>query len=197
MINKKGVSPLIAAVLLIAFTIALGAIVSTFLIKKTQEFKPEEIAQQSTFCEAVTLGYTASNEDGDERLIITTGETQLLKNLILINKGSFSIHELVITSPGFTSRSQKIFDEEGIIVLGGIAPGGRYTIDIQIYIDTEIGIGSANKEIKIVPKVKDPETGKLVICPDRQMVLDYTRLCKDIYSNLDLSINTYSGCPDS
>ena len=35
--NKKGVSPLIAAVLLIAFSVALGAIVITFTTQSTHE----------------------------------------------------------------------------------------------------------------------------------------------------------------
>ena len=47
--NKRGVSPLLAAVLLVAFSVALAGIVANYVIKKTNEFDPNLIAEETIF----------------------------------------------------------------------------------------------------------------------------------------------------
>ncbi|MFA4887315.1 MAG: archaellin/type IV pilin N-terminal domain-containing protein [Candidatus Nanoarchaeia archaeon] len=53
--SKRGISPLIATVMLVGFAVALGAMVSTFLIKEAKDFKPESFLEDSPFCEGVVL----------------------------------------------------------------------------------------------------------------------------------------------
>ncbi len=53
--SQRGISPLIATVLLLGFAVALGAIVSTFLIKQAKEFKPESFLEDSPYCETMVL----------------------------------------------------------------------------------------------------------------------------------------------
>ena len=43
--SKRGISPLIAAILLVAFAVTLAALVSTYVINKTKEFAKQEIKE--------------------------------------------------------------------------------------------------------------------------------------------------------
>src|SRR3989344_437354 len=98
--NKRGISPLIATVLLVAFAVALAGIVSNYVINKTKEFKPEAIVEDSLLCDEVSLGFSVTSVDGDpdvkcERA--ATGNIKYFKGLKLKNKGSFTIHKYQIT----------------------------------------------------------------------------------------------------
>ncbi len=52
---KRGISPLIATVLLVAMGVALAALVSTYVIKQTKAFKPESFIEDSPYCEDLNL----------------------------------------------------------------------------------------------------------------------------------------------
>ena len=53
--KKRAISPLIATVILVGFTVALGAIVSTYLIKQAKGFNPESFVEESPYCESIVL----------------------------------------------------------------------------------------------------------------------------------------------
>ncbi len=167
--NKRGVSPLLAAVLLVAFAITLGAIVSNYVINKAREFDPEKIAEASILCESVSLGYTA-----DENLHLEDqgGGISTLEPVTIINRGSFSIHKLIITAPGQVSQTYPINTP-----LKYIAPGdSNNEYNISIGLDP----ASSDKRIKIVPVINDREKNKFVQCAERQIVFDWSQLCMDI-----------------
>lgn len=170
--NKRGISPLLAAVLLIAFAIAMAAIVSTFVLKKTREFNPNVIAQESVFCESVNIGYTV--DDPNSLTINTTvPSVELLQGITIINRGTFSIHKFIVSSPGLESSDYLIRNATGISTL---QPGAnnKYNVSIQII------SGNSNKEIKLVPVIKDPEKNQFVACPDRQLLINYSQLCNEV-----------------
>src|SRR3989338_391385 len=105
--TKRGISPLIATVLLVAFSIALAAIVSTYVINKTKEFKPEAIIEDSLLCDSVALGYSVESTGGsdevlkyDSALSDKEGNVILYKltGLKLVNKGAFNIHRFLINA---------------------------------------------------------------------------------------------------
>lgn len=173
--NKKGVSPLLAAVLLVAFAVALGAIVSNYVIKQAKQFNPEVIAEQSVFCESVSLGYSVPDPDNLRVNNIDIGgrTVRVFGDITLINRGAFSIHQLIITAPGVQSRPYVIYDEEGNAA--SIKPGADNKYNISISLGA-----SSDTEIKIIPVIKDPEKNQFVRCPDRQVVIDYEQLCVEV-----------------
>jgi len=173
--NKKGVSPLLAAVLLVAFAIALGAIVSNYLIKQAKEFNPEKIAEESVFCESVTLGYDIDDPTnlGFQEKTISGRPFTFFEYITVINRGAFSIHQLIISAGGMASRPYPIYDDAGQISNISAGVNNRYNLSINMN-------RGSNDEIKIVPVIKDPEKDVFVRCADRQLVINYTQLCIEV-----------------
>src|SRR3989344_2957906 len=87
--NKRGISPLIATVLLVAFAVALAGIVSTYVISKTKEFKPEAIVEDSLLCDEVNLGFSVDSDLSNVKCDSITDSTDVkyFKGLKLKNKG--------------------------------------------------------------------------------------------------------------
>lgn len=196
--NKRGVSPLIATVILVAISIAMAATISTYFLKQAKEFNPEEIVEGGILCESVTLGF-----DVGEGFSISSSNPSSIGPLVLINRGSFSIYQLVITAPGFKSRNLNVLeldptgnsdnpeiDSNGGYILGAILPSddtdtGRN--DNEYPLTLQIRDNEANREIKIVPVICDVEKSEgctdqnkrvLVTCPNRQLVINYEELCE-------------------
>ncbi len=176
MSKKRGISPLLAAVLLVAFSITLAALVSTFIIKKAREFNPDVIAQESVLCDGVSLGYTVSQADigtfGISRPNGAPASVEVLGPLTLTNRGSFSIHRLIITAAGVPSVQHIFTDPPG--VLSPQQGNNRATISIQV------NRNLPDKEIKIVPVINDTEKNQLVRCTDKQVSIDYVKLCTEV-----------------
>lgn len=187
--NKKGISPLLAAVLLLALTISMAAIVSNYIIKKTKEFNPDTIAEQSTFCESVTLGYTIQEQDVPKFKVYEEGDDDplnpgkkisgdgvfLLSPITFVNRGSFSIYQLIINAPGLQSTVYPIINAKKRIEPGA---NNKYVTSLQI------NPSDKNRQIKIVPVINDSEKNVLVKCTDRQLIVDYTVLCTDLKKDL-------------
>lgn len=175
--DKRGISPLIAAILLVAFAVTLAALVSTYVINKAKEFHPEEIAEESLLCESVSLGYTADAAISIDAIPGDTSGLQLIGPITLINRGAFSIHQLIITAPGQVSQPYPVWDTS-VSPARAIAlePGANNKYNISIGLNSDL----EDKTIKIVPVVNDTEKVQLVRCTDRQVVIDYTQLCLDV-----------------
>lgn len=169
--NKRGISPLIATVLLVAFSIALAAIVSTYVIQQTKKFKPMAIVEDSLLCDDVSLDYDI--EDPQNLQYETSGSICTLKGITLVNKGAFSIYKYIITSPGLGTSPEQFFLNEGNNEKSPILPQGT----------RKITIGLKNREdklIKITPIVKDPEKeNTFVKCTRRQLIFDHVKLCAE------------------
>ena len=159
---KKGISPLIAAVLLVGFTIAMAAFVTNFLIQKTEEsFQPETIIGSSEYCDFVSLGYTVNG------LTVTNftavGNVKNVSGIQVTNKGSFTIWKLTIQNPGAD-------ETEGNIPLG-VKPKG--VLDFMILFDPV----STERYVKITPWIRDPKTNETVICIDSDLVFNLEDAC--------------------
>ncbi|HLC86514.1 MAG TPA: archaellin/type IV pilin N-terminal domain-containing protein [Candidatus Nanoarchaeia archaeon] len=194
--NKRGVSPLIAAVLLVAFAVAMAAFVSSFVIKKTKEFKPESFIQDSALCDGVTLAYEVMKNPSEvppNDLKISYGRTSdqnvyTIYGLRLKNKGAFTIYKLTINSPGQQSQDYDITKVASISKPDGLKPGE--SIPDSSETDPESGsvikfpfkVDKKNKNIKIIPWIQDPEKDlgdpeKNIICTKRALYIDPIGLC--------------------
>ncbi|MBS3168051.1 hypothetical protein J4216_02935 [Candidatus Woesearchaeota archaeon] len=199
--NKRGISPLLSAVILVAFVVTLGAVVSSYFIKQAKEFDPNLIAEESVYCDSVGLGYdvldranfNTHQEGGIDPVTMdpaTPGSgrpinfgpnpsptRRLLSPLTLINKGTFSIHKLIITAPGAGSVTYQIVDSSGATpTLSSISPGQNNKYNISIDLNT----GFNDDEIKIIPIINDTEKSQFIRCVNRQIVINYTQLCLDV-----------------
>lgn len=170
MINKKGVSPLIATVLLIGFSLAIAAMVITFSIKSTKNTMEDveknlavteycnEVAYQvePESCQMVAGGVEGCNNLG--------AVTKVLKNVQIKNKGTFSIRKVKVTSIGVETP---VYDDT-------IKPNGRATIgDIQVCLGDETdGI------VRFIPFVKDDKE-QLVPCSQIQKEFDANEYCQE------------------
>lgn len=175
--NKRGIGPLLATVILVAVAITLGALVSNYMIDKAKEFDPSAIAEESVYCESVTLRYTAyAQETADFDALGGCSNSNSIGPIYLINGGAFSIHKLIITSPGYESLPPRNILTAGSTEPGEIIPGGNYPIMVQINSRLD-----NNKNIKIIPVIEDKEKDEFVSCVKRQLVIDYTELCADVF----------------
>ena len=167
MFSHKGVSPLIATVLFIGFSVALAAMVSTFVIQKTKEFDPSSVVA-SSYCEqaALALGSTAATLGESESGSCPIGGDYLLaQDLSLVNKGAFSIHKISYTPPGQNSLE---FALEPIL-----APGASDVFTFG-YCSTLAAADGA--VFKFTPWIQDPETQEVVPCPMRELQVPYSAI---------------------
>ena len=197
--SKRGISPLIATVLLVAFSLILAAIVSNFILKKTRDFNPSILAEDSVFCDSVNLGYGIDQaqslklgkyEEGlSPNPFAASGTlpsgTHLFGPFNLTNKGTFSIKQLIITAPGKGSKTFPIFING---VPGQLAPAQSK----EFYVSLDFG-SSLGDEIKIVPIIKDTEKNQFVRCPTKQVVFRYNQLCNEVTGH-DCCVCTSSIC---
>ncbi len=214
--NKRGISPLIATVLLVAFSIILAALVSTFIINRAKEFNPNVLAEDSVFCESVSLGYKVDKIDivkfglypalGSNPLRqgeTLSATTNLFGPLNLTNKGTFSIHQLIISAGGNQSKTVPIIilGTGGAPTIGTIPPSQGYSTYIQLnsLTNSQIQLNSlTNSQIKIVPVINDTEKNQFVKCITKPLIFDYKQLCRDVKPGVasTQTTPTYSqGCP--
>ena len=143
---KKGISPLIATVLLVAFSIALAGIVSTYVINKTSEFDPGAIVEDSLLCDEVNLGFLVTDTDISNVDCEDVSGITLFNGLSLKNKGSFTIRKIQIDSPGIEGGIPTPINENT-----GIKPSA--SIDQSLPFTGNF----LDAIIKITPSIVDPE----------------------------------------
>ncbi len=88
--SMKGISPMIATVLLIAFTVAVGGIVSLFLtgLTTTQTGISEQAGTNTTRCAAVSIDIL---DVSSTRIIYANPSTQALTNIIFTTSDGTSV----------------------------------------------------------------------------------------------------------
>src|SRR3989344_1978458 len=179
--SKRGISPLIATVMLVGFAVALGAMVSTFLIKEAKDFKPESFLEDSPFCEGVVLEplvLAAPNNPGNcqvanqpkPRWPRTTNSCPLpnsnqciVEGIVFRNKGSFSIHSVWVSGTGVSNQVLFPARVGGAVVVAPLPPGKTWGVTatanefrnpILSYIPQP---ANQPRVLKITPRVVDPE----------------------------------------
>jgi len=202
--NKRGISPLIATVLLVAFAVAMAAFVSTFVIKKTKEFKPASFVEDSALCDSVTLAYDiikdpTSTPPDKLKLSLAPGvtNTYLIEGLSLRNKGSFSIYKITINAPG---QSSDLDFTKKLASPKGLTPStSTFAKDPDPgFITFAFKRDPKNKNIKIVPWVKDPDKDPAdpesnVVCSKKVLLIDPVDLCHKVFQDPVLSLANCAG----
>ena len=170
--TKRGISPLISAVLLIGFSVALAAVVSTFVIQKTKDFDVGSVVS-SSYCEEVVLGIGVQGPTfNPDALSLEDPNLLLLQDFSLANKGAFTIRQLSYTAPGLSSIEYSLvtpnpnpFDEPiPAPILSGESSAWTFSYP-----------ESAEEEdlFKFTPWIQDPETMEYVPCEAQQLVVSY------------------------
>ena len=165
--KKRAVSPLIATVLLIGFAITLGAIVSTFVIKQTKDFKPESFLEESPYCDGATLEPFAVNSRNPVRAT-SAGPTRTLENFGLKNKGSFNVLSVIVKAPGNPAATSIIFNP----------PLRPQTNSPALTIQYNSNAARNDPFIKFIPVVEDREETErrrsqaLVACAKREITFN-------------------------
>jgi len=146
--NKSGVSPLIAWMLLISLSVAIGFFVINWAIENIPEPKPD-----FNYCEDVSLSF--KNPE------YTTSDPPSFK-VTLINNGYFNIDKISLGAKSLIGN-EKWYE---IIILGGdgIEPNGEANITQGLEGITDLS------EVVIVPWL-DIE-GEIINCNDRKIIIN-------------------------
>lgn len=159
---KKAISPLIAWILLIGFTVTMAAFVSNWVIQQTKEtFQPEKLLE-SLSCEGVSFSITKiCKEDGN----CNKGQDYIgvnLKEIQLINKGAFTIRNITILSLYNPTIKSNDFDE-------GLIPGESEDMNPTAINSICIKLDGKN-EIKLIPSIE--KENKVSSCTDNAVILN-------------------------
>lgn len=174
---KRGISPLIATVLLIGATIMIAAIVSTFIINQTKKFEPEKFMGESSYCQDVVLGTKEVNQNacGDIKQ-----DCKAIENIALVNKGTFTIKAIDINADGLNGGKIDIETISGGSIKG-LKPGRLLCTkraecsnadDIALEEFGKVftpGI-CKDKTVRIIPHIS--VEGKEIICTQSEMIIN-------------------------
>ena len=172
--KKRGISPILATVLLVGFTIAIAGVVTSFLISETKDkFNPENIITESEFCDNVALGYEIMvNDFGESQAKQSPSGTMTeLTGVKLKNKGSFSIRNITII--GLDSNNVDLYivdDDTGDTLVDGLLP--TKSVDALIKFRGSYDSSVEENIIKIMPWIRDPKKKEYVLCADRALILN-------------------------
>lgn len=112
--KRSGVSPLIATVLLIAFTLAIGAFMSTWMqsMARTQTQTASENADAGCSYMNINLNSATYNESGNNRLILAL-ENAGTKNAVVstIRVTGSNLNSTIYTHPGNFTGTLNTGDE--------------------------------------------------------------------------------------
>ncbi|MCK5629639.1 MAG: hypothetical protein KAI26_03410 [Nanoarchaeota archaeon] len=134
--KKKGVSPLIATVLLIAFAVSLGAVVMNWgrgYVETTMTQADVQSAEKISCSMDTSIGVVQVGDK--QRLCIDDAATNATLNFTLINTGSATLQGvqiLVIPVSGAPPDPVEVGSEtpkSGMMYAGTILSGNRSTID--------------------------------------------------------------------
>lgn len=173
--SKKGVSPLIATVLLIAFAVALGAVVMNWgrgYVEDTAAFAREK-SDTEVKC---SMDVRMSIGKLDKEQVICYNVTDIedpnengTVYFLLENGPSVELEGLQVRLIGNGTNDPFIAELENLTIKKAYS---RY-INVT-YDDDEL---EHIKQIKIIPQIKSQ--GKLIYCPDNALTIDDLEECED------------------
>lgn len=151
MLNKKGMSPLIVTILLIAFAVALGTMI--------MNWSSETVIATPISCETTNLAFQVAF---DEEALCYNDETQELQ-LAIKNDGSSSIDFLIYrrVMPDFSVKDVKMPDSY-------VGSGKLYKADIKF-------ANSDKVHVEFVPGIM--VAGQETLCTDKALVRETIRTC--------------------
>lgn len=156
--NKRGVSPLIATVLLISFAVALGSVVLNW-------GRNLDISKPGDMCSAVSI--KIRNINAFEACYSGSGQNMYIK-FILDNPGSVDVDGLAIWIIG--EKGTKLIDQNDAIIKSG------QLLEIK---DSKIMYDFSNygkiKQVQFIPKVKTKDS--IEICSRNAVKTDNIGPC--------------------
>lgn len=156
--NKKGVSPLIATVLLIAFAVALGAVVMNW-------GRNIGIPNQGDKCLGVEIKIREMN---NYNVCYSGSGSNVYINFVIDNTGKQDIHGLSLWVVG--EKGTQLFEIDNILIKEGTLLDKK---------DKELLYNSDKygqiKHVQFIPKVKIDTT--IDICPKNSIKADKIGLC--------------------
>jgi len=166
---KKAISPLIAWILLVGFTIATAAFITNFIIEETQRTVDTlSYIEEGGFCEGVYLDLTNSCIDGSTNSCGTDKTNYPLK-LTMVNKGSFMIKRLAINVEDFNygGGQNKIPPNSNNALKdnNGLKPGEELIQQLSFCLK------ASENEIKIIPSINATQDKKEKFCNENALVL--------------------------
>ena len=156
---KKAISPLISWILLIGLIIAMGALVSQYLVKQAKQVKYEQYGSEF-YCEGAAI----SIEDFSTFPHAPYGVSEIeVFNFTILNRGRYTIKELLVSVnylEGSTKKEKtlKLMDEYG---WGEFPPGEGCCPPIQPGSKTQLYVANLSGgilEVSIVPQIEIENT---------------------------------------
>lgn len=152
--SKKGLSPLIAAVLLIVVVVGIGAVVTGMVREKVTEDKDTISKTSSTVDCATQVNIKISKIEGDT--LICKGSDFI--NFTIENVGSVDIDDFQL----------KVFGAEGFVqndsVMEGGLERGKLAFNYIAYFDS--ATTGAVSEISLIPKIRVAGFSEATLCTD-------------------------------
>ena len=158
LLTRKGVSPFISVILLIALAVAISVVMlnwTDLITRETAESVEEKIAQETVCNINIDLGILRDMQ-GYQRICLNTTTEELL--VVFENKGSIrieNIHSSLLTNEGSSSA------ELGI----DIVPGGVRVADVE----TNVSSPSLIQQVVFTPAAKIED--KLYWCTDKKITV--------------------------
>ena len=143
---KKGISPLIATVLIIGFTIAIAGIVTSFLLNSSKDIKFEKFMEDNEFCDQVAISITEADCSGGINCPIT-----------LKNKGSFNIYGVIIHSDTVNTEAMPYFSDDETISDNEILKPGKILKDGATGDGIDQAYSLPKEKVTLTPIIKNPE----------------------------------------
>ncbi len=157
--EKKGVSPLIAWVLLIGLSVSIGFLIINWAVQNIPEPEPE-----LSFCDDVNLFLVNSNntEPGKVTLNIT-------------NNGLFNITKFT-----FGVIKPENYENAQCLVNADLSPGGNSKFNIGLnesYVSPTCPSsgdnGSLAEEIYLIPWIRISEEEDAINCNDKKLIIEF------------------------
>ena len=156
--NKKGVSPLIATVLLISFAVALGAVVMNW-------GRNIELSKPGDKCIGVEIKVRETN---NYHVCYSSSAPNVYINFVIDNTGKQDLHGLSLWVVG--EKGTKLFEIDDILIKKGTLFDKKD--EELIY---ELDKYGQIKHVQFIPKVKIDAT--IDICPKNSIKADKIGIC--------------------
>lgn len=134
---RKGVSPLIAAVLLIAFTLAIGGFLSGWL----QQITRDQTEATKKYADSGCIYATFNTE---EATFNATGDSKLVFDIISTGTRDININQITVTS---TNMSQRLLFTSPQNFSGTVNTGDKVSMSLNI----DSSVVSAISRVRIIP----------------------------------------------
>lgn len=162
-ISRKAVSPLIATVLLIAFAVALGAVVMNWgrgYVDDTTQFASEKSAKEIRCSMDISMKFV---EFSDEKQICLDNGTNTI-NFTLRNAGTVQIEGVKIQAIGNSSIVEQ--DINKTMPIAGI---------LKEFINYSLSGNDSLKQVRFTPMIK--VEGVKMLCAQNDLVKEDTGIC--------------------